>query len=80
MGAAGLHPLRLGPALWKFALRQRRTIVHLYLPCPAAIPVAYRDGRSGQAGILACAGFDWKWILKRRKAVNPFLRLADFTD
>jgi len=31
MGAAGSHLLRLGPALWKFALRQRRTIVRLYL-------------------------------------------------
>ena len=44
MGAAGSHLLRLGPALWKFVLR-----------CPAAIPVAYRDGfcligRWGQAG------------------------------
>ncbi|GEM_PF-5480344 len=31
MGAAGSHLLRLGPALWKFALRQRRTIVRFYL-------------------------------------------------
>ena len=50
MGAAGSHLLQFGPALWKFALRQRRTIVRLYLPCPAAIPVAYRDGRSGRPG------------------------------
>jgi len=27
----------------------------------------------------ACASFDWRRVLKRRKSVNPFLRLARLT-
>ncbi len=60
MGAAGSHLLRLGPALWKFVLRQRRTIVRLYLlaylalrlslwhTATASVSTAARAGRGGE--------------------------------
>ena len=72
MGAAGSHPLRLGPALWKFTLRQRRTIVRLYLLACLALR-AYRYGLclDGRWGLAGGTGHTWaligKEILKRKK-------------
>ena len=65
MEAAGLHLLRLGPALWKFALR-------LCLRAnPQAAMASVSTAAGARPGFWTCVGFDWKEDFEAEEAGKP---------